>query len=130
MKIQRFTGNISFLPGRILVYNLGKQPINTTTDRAILKDNELIISINPVNNQAAGVLKLITNDAINFTGFFTYAGKEQPEANTVLEYYDNEKSALLLGEWTEDAQTYTCLISLMKVSQFTEIPHSNMLKFI
>jgi hypothetical protein len=65
-------------------------PINTTTDRAILKDNELIISINPVNNQAAGVLKLLTSDAIRFTGFFTYAGKEQPEANTALEYYDNE----------------------------------------
>ena len=130
MKIQRFTGTISFLPGKIFVHNMGIQAINTTTDRAILKDNELIISINPVNNQASGVLKLLTSDAIKFTGFFTYAGKEQPEADTVLEYYDNEKSAILLGEWTEDAQTYTCLISLIKVSQFPETTNSNMLKFI
>jgi hypothetical protein len=70
MKIQRFTGTISFLPGKIFVHNMGIQAINTTTDRAILKDNELIISINPVNNQASGVLKLLTSDAIRFTGFF------------------------------------------------------------
>ncbi len=128
--MQRFTGNICFLPGKIFVHNQGKQPINTSTDRAILKDNEMIISINPVDKQAAGLLKLLTTDAITFTGTFTYAGKDQPEAQAVLEYYENEKSAILLGEWIEDAQTYTCLISLIKVSQFPEVSNSNMLKFI
>jgi hypothetical protein len=130
MKIQRFTGSISFLPGKIFVHNQGRQPINTGTDRAILKDNEMIISINPVDQQAAGLLKLLTNDAITFTGSFTYAGKKQSEAMAVFEYYDNEKSAILLGEWTEDAQIYTCLISLLKVSQFPEVSNSDMLKFI
>jgi hypothetical protein len=130
MKMQRFTGKISFLPGKIFVHNQGKQPINTSTDRAILKDNELIISINPANDQAAGLLKLITSDAITFTGTFTYAGKDQPEAIVNLQYYDNEKSALLLGEWTEDAFTYTCFITLLKVNQFPETANDNMLRFV
>ena len=130
MKIQRFTGSISFLPGRIFVHNMGKQPINTTTDRVILSANELIICINPVNNQAAGVLKMLTNDAIIFTGNFTYSGKDKPEATAKMEYYDNEKSVLLIGEWTEDEQTYTCIISLKKVEKFPESYNNSTLRFI
>ena len=118
--MKRETGNISFLPGKIFVHNPGIQPINTTTDRAILKDNEFIISINPVNNQAAGVLRLFTKDAITFSGDFTYSGNDQPEAKATVDYDDNEKSAILIGEWSEDNQIYTCIFSLIKVDQFYE----------
>ena len=120
MNIQRFTGSISFLPGRIFVHNQGLQPITTTTGKAILNGKEFIISIDPVNLQAAGVLRLFTQDAIKFTGDFTYAGKDQPEAKADLEYFDNEKSAILIGEWIEDTHIYTCFIQLNRIGAFLD----------
>ena len=120
MKIQRFTGTISFLAGRIYDHNPGAQAIVTSTDKAILIGNELVIDINPVNLQAAGTLKLKTEDLMTFIGDFTYKGHEKPDAKVMLKFYENKKEVILVGEWEEDSQVYTINIALLKVDKFSD----------
>ena len=131
MKIQRFTGTINFLAGRIFDHNPGAQAIVTYTDRSILIGNELVIDIKPANMQAAGTLKLKTEDRMTFIGDFTYKGHDKPDAKAMLKFYENEVEDILIGEWEEDSQIYTVNIKLLKVAKFVDSSgNESMLNFV
>lgn len=88
--------------------------------RAILNDNIFKIDHNNPEGLPDSEIRLKSTDGLKFDGSAKYINSSKANALVNLEYYMNDKKAMLLGMWEEEQVEYLCTVKLSEVDSFKD----------
>ncbi len=80
--------------------------------------NRAILDEGIPNNYADGQIILRTKDGFSFDGSMKYIDEKNSSAMVNLKLYVNKKNTILIGNWNEDSNVYTCIVELKEVKEF------------